>query len=166
MSEYADYYRIRKREPLDRKAIYRSLQWAYETEHPEKINGCASFFFETGNVYVSGGIAQFWDVEELREFVFCSLRAFVKQDYGEISAGDEEQNTENRSLFGGDLFGRYGYYWEGRYQGKKQFDEIIRIRTWKGNTWISFDSEPDLFLLLGENDTVPDIEERPDDSEE
>ena len=163
MGEYAEYYRIRERVPLDREAVYKSLQRGYRIEHPEKIMGCAGFFFETGDVFVSEVIAQFWDDEAFREFVFRSLRAFEKQDYGEISSGDEMQNTENRYLFGGDAFGRYGYYIEGVHEGR--FSEVICIRTWKGNTWISFDSEPDLFLLLGDDPKLPDIDELPDSFE-
>ena len=166
MGEYADYYRIRERVPLDREAVYRSLQRGYRTEHPERTMGFAGFFFETGDVFVSGSVAQYWDVELFREFVFRSLSAFEKQDYGEISWGDGMQNIENRCLFGGNVFGRYGYYIEGEHEGKKKFDEIIRIRTWKGNTWISYDSEPDLFLLLGEESKIPDIDERPDPLED
>lgn len=162
MGEYADYYRIRERVPLDWEAVYRSLQRGYRVKSPERIKGCASFFFETGNVFVSGLIAQFWDVEWFREFVLRSLQAFEKQDYGDISSGDEDQNIENRYLFGGDLFGRYGDYIEGDSEGKKRYDDVIRIRTWKGNTWISNDSELDLFLLLGEDSKIPDIDERPD----
>lgn len=162
MGEYADYYRIRERVPLDREAVYRSLQQGYRVKHPERIKGCASFFFETGDVFVSGSIVQFWDVEEFREFVLRSLRAFEKQDYGDISMDDIERNIENRYLFGGDLFGRYGYYFEGESEGKERYDDVIRIRTWKGNIWISNDSEPDLFLLLKADSKIPDIDERPD----
>ena len=166
MGKYAEYYRIRERIPRDREAVYRALQRSTGAEHPEKIKGCASFFFETGDVFVSGSIAQFWHVEEFRTFVFRSLRAFEKQEYGEISSGDEKQNTENRCLFGGDLFGRYGYFYERKYEGKRRFDEFILIRTWKRNTWISFDSELDMFLFLGEDPKIPDIDERPHSLEE
>ena len=162
MGEYADYYRIREKVPRDWEAVHRSLQQGYGTEHPEKIHGYAGFFFETGNVYVSGTIVQFWYVERLRDSVFHALSLFEQKDYGEISEGDLTQDIENVYLFGGDVFGRYGYYWEDDRQKNERFDEVFRIRTWKGNTWISYDSDPDLFLLLDKDAEIPDISERPD----
>ena len=45
-------------------------------------------------------------------------------------------------------------YWTGlkgsgnepHHQGKLRIDEITRIRTWEGDTWISFDPEPDFYF--------------------
>lgn len=163
MGEYADYYRIREKVQANREAIHRSLQRGYGTKHPEKIHGYAGFFFDTGDVFISEGIAQFWEDEDLRLCVFASLGRFEKGDWGEISSGDIDVNIENRYLFGGDTFGRYGYYYEDNGRGKERFDEVIKIRTWKGNTWISYDSEPDRFMLAGEQKVYPEIDERPEE---
>ena len=95
-------------------------------------------------------------IKEFKEFVFNSLMMFGREKYGEISSDAEELNGENRWLGNGDyVFGRYGYFFDNRYQGKKQYDEIIRIRMWKGNTWVTYDSEMDLFLLLKDNGDDP-----------
>lgn len=39
---------------------------------------------------------------------------------------------------------------EPHHQGKLRIDEITRIRTWEGDTWISFDPEPDFYILLSD----------------
>lgn len=112
--------------------------------------GYAGFFFELGDVYASGYVAEQMDIEEFRSFVFDSLRRFDKGDYGQISRSDEDENIENRCLFGIDrLFGRYGYHFPNcRRTEKDPFDEVICIRKHEGNTWITVDSEADWFLFL------------------
>ncbi len=152
-----DYVRIRKAEKRNPEQIHRTLQQGYRTEHPERIMGYAGFFFDLGDVYVSGGVARWMKVnEEFRSFVEESLQRFDKGDWGLISQSDEDENVENRYLFGiGRLFGRYGFYLPdcGRREGDR-FDDFICIRKLDENTWVSYDSEADWFLFL-EEDQVP-----------
>ena len=125
-------------------------------KHPERINGYSGVVFGTGDVFVSEAVGRRMGIKEFKEFVFNSLMMFGREKYGEISSDAEELNGENRWLGNGDyVFGRYGYFFDNRYQGKKQYDEIIRIRMWKGNTWVTYDSEMDLFLLLKDNGDDP-----------
>ena len=150
------YYRIRGGKIKDPQALYKSLQKGYGVKHPEKINGFSGLSFGTGSVYISQMLLPYMKKPEFNEFVYRSLRMFEKEKYGDISNGDIEVNGENRWLGNGDyVFGRYGYFFDNRYQGKKQYDEIIRIRMWKGNTWVTYDSEMDLFLLLKDNGDDP-----------
>ncbi len=145
-----NYVRIRKAEKKDPGQIHRGLQKGFRIEHPERITGYAGFFFESGDVYASGYVAKQMDIEEFRSFVMDSLRRFDKGDYGQISRNDEDENIENRCLFGIDrLFGRYGYRFPdcGRTE-KDPFDEVICIRKHEGNTWVTADSEADWFLFL------------------
>ena len=153
------YYRIRKGKREDPEKTYRNLQRGYGTKHPEKINGYMGLFFGKGDVFVSANIADRMEMEDFRSFVYESLRMYEKEGYGDISQDDIDLNGENRWLGNGDgVTGRYGFYREGRYLGKERYDEVIRIRTWKGNIWISYDSEPDRFLLLKENREDPEPE--------
>ncbi len=148
------YYRIIKAK--DPNAVHRALQKGYGIKHPERINGYSGVVFGTGDVFVSEAVGRRMGIKEFKEFVFNSLMMFGREKYGEISSDDEELNGENRWLGNGDyVFGRYGYFRDNRYQGKKQYDEIIRIRMWKGNTWVTYDSEMDLFLLLKDNGDDP-----------
>lgn len=146
------YYRIRKGKIKDPQAFYKSLQKGYGVEHPERINGFSGLVFGTGSVYVSKMLLSYMEKPQFREFVYTSLQSFEKEEYGDISSGDIEVNGENRWLGNGDhVIGRYGYYYGGSYQGKHKFDEVIRIRTWEGDTWITFDSEPDFYILLNDS---------------
>ena len=88
--------------------------------------------------------------KRFREFVTDALRRFDKGDYGDISENDNEENIENRWVFGiSRLYGRYGYCLTDR---KKRPDEryaiIICIRTHEENTWITGEAEADWFLFL------------------
>ena len=149
---FGGYVRIREGKRPDPEAERRRLQKGYGIEHPERINGYAGLFFGRGDVFVSETVWNFMKNGPLEKFVPDALKRFEKEGYGDISSGDIEQNGENRWLGNGDrVMGRYGYYYGDEYQGKDRFDEVIRIRTWKGNTWITFDSEPDLYLLLDMN---------------
>ena len=145
------YYRIRGGKIKDPQALYKSLQKGYGVKHPEKINGFSGLSFGTGSVYISQMLLPYMKKPEFNEFVYRSLRMFEKEKYGDISNSDIEVNGENRWLGNGDrVTGRYGYYYDSDYQGKLRFDEIIRIRTWEGDTWISFDPEPDFYILLSD----------------
>lgn len=146
----AGYVRIQKAEKKDPEKIHRSLQKGYHIEHPERIMGYAGFFFELGDVYASGYVAEQMDNGEFRSFVLDSLRRFYKGEFGQISSRDEDENIENRWLFGIDrLFGRYGYNMpDSRRTEKDPFYEVICIRKHKGNTWITVDSEADWFLFF------------------
>ena len=147
-----DYIRIREGKRPDPETERRRLQKGFGIEHPERINGYAGLFFGRGDVFVSETVWDFMKDGDLEKFVLDALRKFERENYGDISNGDIEQNGENRWLSNGDLvMGRYGYYYGDEYMGKNRFDEVIRIRTWKGNIWITYDSEPDLFLLLDMN---------------
>ena len=152
------YYRIERGKKRDPEADRRALQKGYGIEHPERINGYSGLFFGTGDVLISEAVVQSMSIDRFREFVLDSLQLFRKEKYGGISSADEELNGESRWLGNGDrVFGRYGYFYDDRSQGKKQYDEMIRIRMWKGNIWITFDSELDLFLLLKDNGEDPGI---------
>ncbi len=112
--------------------------------------GYEGFFFELGDVYASGYVAGQMENEGFRSFVLDSLRRFYKGEFGQISSRDEDENIENRWLFGIDrLFGRYGYYLPdcGRTE-KDPFDEVVCIRKHKGNTWVTVDSGADWFHLF------------------
>lgn len=146
------YYRIRKAYRPDPVAEHERLKKGYGIAHPERITGYPGLFFGRGDVFVSETIGEFMKyIPAFRDFVFQSLKRFQKEDYGQISKDGELNNAENRWIGGGDqVMGRYGYYIEGN-QGDDRYDEVIRIRTWNGNIWITYDEEPDLFLLLKGN---------------
>ena len=165
------YYRIRTAKKPDPAAEYKRLQKGYGTKHPERINGYAGLFFGRGDVYVSERVGKSMQGSDLfRAFVERSLRLFEKEGYGDISSEDENINGENRWLGNGDrVMGRYGFYYNNEYLGKNRYDKVIRIRTWKGNTWITYDSEPDLFLLLkgnGEEPEETEPEKKPEEEKE
>lgn len=143
---YMDYVRIRKAEKRDPEKIHRDLRKAYGIGHPERIMGYAGFFFDPGNVYVSGSIAEWMELERFSAFVLDSLKRFEKGDWGEVSQSTKDENIENRYAFGiGRLFGRY----RTRQAGWEDlFDEVICIRLHDGNTWITGEDEADWFLLL------------------
>ena len=143
---YMDYVRIRKAEKRDPEKIHRGLQQAYRIEHPERVMGYAGFFFEPGNVYVSGCIAEWMESERFSAFVLDALKRFEKGDWGEVTRSTKDENIENRYAFGiGRLFGRYGTR---RGNGEGPYDEVICIRLHDGNTWITGEDEADWFLLL------------------
>ena len=145
-----NYVRIQKNDKRDVGQIHRNLQKGLRVEHPEKIMGYAGFFFDLGDVYASGFIAEQMDFEEFRSFVFDSLKRFNKGDYGQISQNDNDENVENRCLFGiNRLFGRYGFYFpDCRRKNSDPYDEVICIRKLEENTWVTEDSEADWFLFL------------------
>ena len=148
----ANYVRIRRAEKKDPERIHSGLQKGLRIEHPEKIAGYAGFFYDSGDVYASGYIADQMDYDRFRHFVTDSLKRFDSGDYGNISRNDDAENIENRWLFGIDrLFGRYGYCFEdGEKAPDEKYDEIICIRKHDGNTWVTCDSEADWFLFLDE----------------
>ena len=151
------YYRIRKGVRKDPEAVRRSLQKRLGVKHPEWINGWQGLFFGTGDVFVSDEVAGMMKLRSFREFIRESLDHYERGEYGEVSRETENLNIENRWLSGGDLvMGRYGYNYDYHHPKGPQFDEILRIRSWKGSLWITFDSEPDLFLLLKDNRSGPE----------
>ncbi len=162
------YYRIRKAYRPDPAEEYKRLQKGYGTKHPERIGGWSGLFFGSGDVYVSERVGECMQGSDLfRAFAERSLRLFEKEGYGDISSDDEEINGENRWLGNGDLvMGRYGFYYNNEYLGKGRYDKVIRIRTWKGNTWITYDSEPDQFLTLKGNGEEPESSEQEKKTEE
>ena len=149
-----DYVRIQKGQARNAEQIHKGLQKGLRIEHPEKIMGYAGFFFSMGDVYASGNVARLMKTEAFRSFVMDSLKRFDKGDFGQISRGDQDENIENRYLFGIDrLFGRYGYYLPGRREKESSpFDEVVCIRKHEENTWVTFDSEADWFLFLEDSE--------------
>ena len=149
-----DYVRIRKAEIRDPEQIRRSLQKGYRVEHPERIMGYPGLMYDPGDVYVSGQIAERMGYEEFRSFVMDSLRRFDHEDYGQISLSDRDENIENRCLFGIDrLFGRYGFHNPARRRNDTDpFDEVICVRKYGENTWVTTESEVDWFVFLKEKD--------------
>ena len=145
-----NYVRIQRKEKRDVEQIHKSFQKGLRVEHPEKIMGYAQFFFDLGDVYASGYVAEQMDYEAFRCFVLDSLKRFDKGDYGQISQCDEDKNIENRCLFGiNRLFGRYGFYYpDCARKNTDPYDEVICIRKFEENTWITVDSEADWFLFL------------------
>ena len=149
-----DYVRIRKGKARDPDIIHRGLQKGLRIEHPERIAGYAGFFYEPGDVYAITHIARYMEYERFRVFVEVSLKRFEKGDFGDISGNDNDENIENRWLFGIDrLFGRYGFYLYDSSKGSgRSYDIVICIRKHQGNTWITSDSDPDWFLLLTDDE--------------
>ena len=142
------YYRIRGGIG-DPQAYYRNLQKGYGTKHPERINGFPGLMFGTGGDYVSKAVLEAMKHRDFKDFVYESLASFDKEEYGDVSASDIEENGECRWLGNGDsVTGRYGYCSNPVRHRYFRFDKIIRIRNWKGNTWITMDCEPELFILF------------------
>ncbi len=131
-----------KQDPAE---IHRSLQKGCGIKHPEKIHGYAGFFMNYGEVKASDAVAALMEKdEEFRSFVHGSFRAFRNDDYGCISESDRDANIEDKWLCGGyELFGRYPYgplQETGRICGPLP-KHSIRIRYFKGTTYVLFDSE-------------------------
>lgn len=146
------YFRIQQGEKRDPKEAYKSLQQGYGHEHPERVNGFQGLLFGRGDVFVSKTVLEKMTRTHYKVFVYESLGDFYKEKYGDVSVETIEQNGMNRWLGNGDyVMGRYGYF-QGGYRGMQQFDEVIRIRKWRGNTWITCDEEADLFLLAKEGE--------------
>ena len=149
-----DYVRIRRMEKRDPEKIRSSLQKGLGTEHPEKIHGYAGFFWNTGNVYVSGTVAGQMEDERFRRFVWESLKRYDKGDFGMISRSDRDENIANRYLFGNAFtIGRYGYDLTDRSEDDPSaYYQVICVRTMGENTWVTDEFEPDWFLLLWDED--------------
>ena len=156
----ANYVRIRRKKKKDAELIHTTLQKGLGIQHPEKINGYAGFFFDLGDVYASGYVADRMNNKRFRDFVMDCLKRFDKGEYGEISRQDEDENGWNRWQFGiGRLFGRYGYDFTDREKGDTgPYFEVICIRMHENNTWVTFDSEADWFLFLEDDqlELLPD----------
>ena len=147
-----EYYRIRGG-IKDPQAYYRNLQKGYGTKHPEKINGFKGVMFGTGGAYVSMAVLRDMKNRSFKDFVYESLHSFDREEYGDISDNDIEDNAESRWLGNGDcVTGRYGYCGNPVRHRYFRFQNVIRIRNWKGNTWITMDTEPDLFILFTKED--------------
>ena len=169
------YVRIAKEEKRDPEKLRRMVQQGLGIEHPERIMGYTGLFFDAGDVYISKMVEEWIKYREFREFVLDSLKRFGKEDYGEISEGDDDINCENRWLGSGDrLYGRYGYRFRKQLSGKERCSEFICIRKYCWKTWITYESEPDWFLLLKDEDlgTLKDLdlsrfpEDDPEEDEE
>ena len=143
-----NYVRIVKEEKRDLAATYKGLQRGLGIQHPERILGFVGLFFDTGNVYASGELAS--DMSKsprFGAFILEILRRFSKEDYGDISENDFQDNGEVRWLGGGGrLYGRYAC-------GKSSWHEdrvssYICVRQHQGYMWVTYESEPDWFLFL------------------
>ena len=147
-----EYYRIRGG-IKDQQAYYRSLQKGYGTKHPEKISGFQGLMFGTGGDYVSKAVLEAMKNRSFKDFVYESLASFDKEEYGDVSAIDSEENGECRWLGNGNsVTGRYGYCVNPVRHRYVRFDKVLRIRSWKGNTWITMDCEPELFILYSKEE--------------
>ncbi len=128
----------------DKESIHKALQKGYGIEHPERISGYVGFFFNPGDVYVSDGVAEWIKESDAYNFILESLKRFEREDYGHISESDKSENAENRWLWGTDhIFGRYGYKPIPLEGGDVQYQDFIKIRFLRGNTFVLFDSEMD-----------------------
>ena len=139
---------IIKGKTTDPKVIHETLQNGYGIEHPEKIAGYGAFFMNYGDICVSDRIAFRMDHnEEFRNFVMDSLRSFQKDDYGQISRNDYDENVESKWILGGggEMFGRYPYT-PPSTKNQPVPESIIKIRTYEHNTYILYDSEPDWLI--------------------
>ena len=127
------------------QAIHASLKNGYGTKHPERIAGYAGFCFDLGDVYVTDQIYQRMDsFPAFRGFIMESIKRFDQGDYGEISEMDDEENNENRWLFGCPrLFGRYGFHYHVTFDGSKRYQDVIKIRYWDGNAYVLYESDLD-----------------------
>ncbi len=138
---------IIKKKPADPQAIHKNLQKGYRIKHPEKICGYNSFFMNYGDIIVSDRIAFRMDhSEEFRNCIFVWLHEFQNDKYGLISHNDYDCNMEDKWISdGGDLFSRYAYSWK-TIGDKTAPEEFIKIRKYKDNTYILYDSEPDWII--------------------
>ena len=142
--------KIREKEPTALPQFtYEQLRKGYGVKHPEKISGYMAFSFNLGNIFASDAVAARMDTNPtFQDFVFSSLQNFQNDNYGFISPFVDAGDIEGKWLSGGiDLFGRYAY---GKIVTQKDVampEEYIKIRMYRGNTYILFDSEPDWLIL-------------------
>ena len=132
----ANYVRIRRKKKKDAELIHTTLQKGLGIQHPEKISGYAGFFFDLGDVYASGYVADKMNIEN--RWLFGIDR----------------------------LFGRYGYDFTDREKGDTgPYFEVICVRMHENNTWVTFDSEADWFLFLEDDqlELFPDMSWQEDD---
>ena len=139
---------IIKKKQIDPRAIHESLQKGQGIEHPERISGYAAFFMSYGDIIVSDLVAGAMARDErFRDFVMTSLQEFQGDDYGMISVEDYYCNIEDKWIAGGgDLFGRYSYGKNIKIDRYDIPEAIIKIRMYKDNTFILYDSEPDWLI--------------------
>ena len=125
----------------DSQQIHESLSKGYGIPHPERISGYAGFFIRYGDVFVSDLIACTMDrIPAFHRFIRESVRRFTNDEYGLISQSDKDENIELKWLAGGGpIFGRYAFEERVMPDGEKEAAEIIKIRLYKGNTYILFD---------------------------
>ncbi len=140
---------IVKKKQIDHRAIHESLQKGFGIEHPERISGYAAFFIDYGDISVSDNIAAAMDRnEEFRSYIFSRIQDFQNDKYGYISRSDFDENTENKWIAGGgNIIGRYGIGPLAEQDGIMMPYDFIKIRLYKGNTYILYDYEPDWLIL-------------------
>ena len=145
-----NYVRIQRAEPRNPEAIHKGLQQGLRVNHPERITGYAGFFFHLGDVYAEKNISERMKYEPFGHFVIDAVKRYDKGDWGDISKNDEDENIENRYMFGIDrLFGRYVYYASDKHSTPgAQYDDVICIRMHEGATWVTYESGEDWFLFL------------------
>ena len=145
---------IIKAKEQDPEEMHKRFQKGYGTEHPEKIHGYRGLFYNPGNVYVSNLLGRIMvNNPEFADNVLKSLERFKSDDYGLISAFDNDENIECKWLFGGELLGRYPvgrWKQESIINGKSikinMLEQYIKIHTYCGDTYILLDSEWDWII--------------------
>ena len=157
--EIYGYVKVVKEERRDPEALHRGLQRGLGIKHPERILGYAGLFFDTGDVYASREVAEHMTrYPGFSATILEILKRFSKEDYGEVSDSVVQDNGESRWLSGGRfLYGRYGC---GKgHDDPERFHVNIRVRKHWDHTFVTYESEPDWFLFLKDED-LPALEDR------
>ena len=157
--EIYGYVKVVKEERRDPEALHRGLQRGLGIKHPERILGYAGLFFDTGDVYASCEVAEHMTrYPGFSATILEILKRFSKEDYGEVSDSVVQDNGESRWLSGGRfLYGRYGC---GKgHDDPERFHVNIRVRKHWDHTFVTYESEPDWFLFLKDED-LPALEDR------
>ena len=148
---------LKKTPRPDPKEIRSRLRKGYGVNHPEKIFGYADFFFDPGDVFASDTVAAAMErIEAFRLFVHSCIQDFRQDRYGYISQSDHDENVEDKWLGGGwELFGRYAYGPVDTAYDPPMPAEYIKIRYYRGSTYVLYDAEPDWLILQASGQDRP-----------
>lgn len=102
------FYQSKK---IDQQKVFEATQKAYGVKNPASISGYyGTFLFSLGDIYVSEGLYEtILNDTSLSDFLINIIDQFLKNDYGDVSSEEENENLANRYLFGNfsDMVGRY-----------------------------------------------------------
>ncbi len=102
-----------EREPLSYEKVYKGCQEGYGVKRPDMISGFMGFFFRVPDVFVYGKLEKWIEYnakieEELKAFI----KRYMAQDYGFVTSGEYDGNTENRWICGSTAWTIARYYFE------------------------------------------------------